>query len=97
MQRQLSYLEYSRCYSTQAMFYTHAGAGNHEPLLAPESLYIIIKKDLISTNAEEHLRIMLVLKLQILSKTIKGETASLDKRLVSHNTSICCFVKLESH
>ena len=28
---------------------------------------------------------MLVLKLQILSKTIKGETASLDKRLVSHN------------
>ena len=32
---------------------------------------------------------MLVLKLQILSKTIKGETASLDKRLVSHNT--CAF------
>ena len=52
MQRQLSYLEYSRCYSTQAMFYTHAGAGNHEPLLAPESLYIIIKKDSNSTNAE---------------------------------------------
>ena len=85
MQRQLSYLEYSRCYSTQAMFCTHAGAGNHEPLLTPESLYIIIKKNLISTNAKEHLRIMLVLKLHILSKTIKGETASLDKRLVSHN------------